>query len=135
MRSQKGNRPWSLRVRKISPAAGLCGESDVAAQMGGQHFANLFGNTEFNNVKANLFLDKAVFENDLSSISVNARVKAQSEAVATFDLRPVNAGYFFCPPPFGGQVRFDVSIPIQPLALSATTDWHKTRNWGIDSYA
>jgi hypothetical protein len=86
----------------------------------GAHFANLYGNAEFNNIKANLFLDKVAFAEDLSSLSVNTRVRAQSDVVATFDLRPVDAGYFFCQLPFGGQVRFGVVANEQPLLLSAS---------------
>jgi hypothetical protein len=86
----------------------------------GAHFANVYGNAEFTNVKGNVTINKSVFGGDLSSFAVMTTAQAQSDVRVTFDLRPVDAGYFACPLPFGGRVSFALGVRPQTFNLSAT---------------
>jgi hypothetical protein len=86
----------------------------------GAHFANVYGNAEFANVRGAAAIHKVVFGDDLSSFTVLTTVEAGSDVRVTFDLRPVDAGYFACPLPFGGQVQFNLGVRPQTFNLAAT---------------
>jgi hypothetical protein len=72
-----------------------------------------------------------VFGADLSSFTVMTTIQAQSEVRVTFDLRPVDAGYFACPLPFGGRVSFGLGVRPQTFNLPATLQATTTAGQGL----
>jgi hypothetical protein len=115
----------ACEARKAAELLGCQANQSWLNAWSGAHFANLYGNASFTNVRGVVVIEKVTFNEDLSSMSVALDVGAGSNVVVTFDLRPVDAGHLACPLPFGGQVRFDLNVQPQsftlPASLSATT--------------
>lgn len=118
--AQKVIERGACEVKKAAELAACNANQAWLVAWQGAHFANVYGNAEFTNVRGTAAINKSVFGGDLSSFTVMTTIQAQSDVRVTFDLRPVDAGYFACPLPFGGRVSVGLGVRPQTFNLPAT---------------
>ncbi len=118
--AQKVIERGACEVKKAAELAACNANQAWLVAWQGAHFANVYRNAEFANVRGSAAVNKLAFTEDLSSFAVMTTIQAQSDVRTTFDLRPVDAGYFACPLPFGGRVSFGLGVRPQTFNLAAT---------------
>jgi hypothetical protein len=129
--AQKVIERGACEVKKAAELAACNVNQSWLVSWQGAHFANVYGNAEFANVQARAVIHKATFSDDLSAFALMTTLHAHSDVRVTFDLRPVDAGYFACPLPFGGHVSFGLGVRPQTFNLAATVSGTATAGQGL----